>query len=555
MPSQRPLVLAAILIALLLGYAFRSNFSHPEASFRQTIPPSELAPLPGKNSISGLTIKQDKQGAWRAEFDYYYTGEPKFAALRIELAPSLAPSIGPIGSQKRDTYLPAAQRGQHHVSAAIAYPGGEQTTRQISAKLLRSMTGDQVIASQEIDEVIDWPTFQTWIQQQQMVQSSPESNLNRAVQLIDSESAPQLSDAKAILEQLIAQNAQFDAAYVELARIAMKSNWGPEGLHQAEALLSSALQIKPANVNAKILLGYVYSHQNRFTRAEALFSEVASSDTHNLWLWTNWGEMLAMQGKLEQAAEKYRRAITEPMTHDTYDRARAEAYSRLLELLQRRQDLDGMEALYKQRVNEFGPASCYSSDYARFKLQVRGDTQGAIDLARGALHQDCEDSEARQILGLAEYVKWAGDSGAERANALNQARIYLPAGPIPLYLLAKSDRTVRAAKALIVAGEKIDQRDNEGLTALAHALQDGDLVAAKRLLMLGARADAPIGIDQMPVALLPVMEGKIEAVRMLRRYGVDYSKLRFRGTTAIDFAKQTGNSQLLDALGQKASAL
>ncbi len=163
MTFQRPLVLAGILIALLLGYAFQSNFSHPEASFRRTIPPSELAPLPGRNSISGLTITPDK-GAWRAEFDYYYTGQPKFAALRIELAPSLGSSIGHDGSWRRDTYLPAAQRGQHHVSAAITYPGAEQTTRQISAKLLRSMTGDEVIASQVIDKVIDWPTFQTWIQ-------------------------------------------------------------------------------------------------------------------------------------------------------------------------------------------------------------------------------------------------------------------------------------------------------------------------------------------------------------------------------------------------------
>jgi len=73
--------------------------------------------------------------------------------------------------------------------------------------------------------------------------------------------------------------------------------------------------------------------------------------------------------------------------------------------------------------------------------------------------------------------------------------------------------------------------------------------------MLGARADAPVGISQMPVALLPVMEGNIEAVRMMRRFGVDYSKLRFRGATAIDFAKQSGNSELLDALGQNAAAL
>ncbi len=410
--------------------------------------------------------------------------------------------------------------------------------------------GDEVIATQTIDTVIDWPTFETMLQRQQLAQNSPESNLNRAVQLIDSESAPQLGEAKAILEQLINQNAKFDAAYVELARIAMKSNWGPEGLHQAEALLSSALQIKPASANAKILLGYVYSHQNRFAKAEVLFSEAATSDTRNLWLWTNWGETLAMQGKVEQAEAKYRRAITEPMTHDTYDRARAEAYRRLLELLQRRQDLDGMEALYKQRIGEFGPGSCYSSGYALFKLQVRGDTQGAIDLARGALNQNCEDSEARQILGLAEYVKWAGASGEQRAEALNQARVYLPPGPMPVYLLAKNERTVHAAKALLVAGEQIDQRDNDGLTALAHALQDGDLAAAKRLLGLGARPDAPIGFAQMPVALLPVMEGNVEAVRLLRRSGVDYSKLSFRGTTAIEYAKQSGNSELLDALGQ-----
>ncbi|TLY59301.1 MAG: ankyrin repeat domain-containing protein [Gammaproteobacteria bacterium] len=214
-----------------------------------------------------------------------------------------------------------------------------------------------------------------------------------------------------------------------------------------------------------------------------------------------------------------------------------------------------MEALYRQRMAEFGPGSCYSSDYARFKLQVRGDTQGAIELARGALNQNCEDSQARQILGLAQYVKWAATTGTQRAEALNQARIYLPAGPMPLYLLATSDRTVPAAKALIAAGEQIDQRDNDGLTALAHALQNGDLGAARRLLMLGARADAPVGISQMPVALLPVMEGNIEAVRMMRRFGVDYSKLRFRGATAIDFAKQSGNSELLDALGQNAAAL
>ena len=124
-----------------------------------------------------------------------------------------------------------------------------------------------------------------------------------------------------------------------------------------------------------------------------------------------------------------------------------------------------------------------------------------------------------------------------------------------LYLLAESQRTVAAAEALIASGERIDQRDNEGLTALGHALQEGHLEAAKRLLKLGARADAPVGPLGMPLALLPVMDGNIPAVRLMREYGIDYTKLHFRGATAFDFAKQSGNRDLLNALGDNTSSL
>jgi hypothetical protein len=112
--------------------------------------------------------------------------------------------------------------------------------------------------------------------------------------------------------------------------------------------------------------------------------------------------------------------------------------------------------------------------------------EAAIDLATGALHQNCDDTVSRKILGLAQYVKWAATTGPVSAESLNQARIFLPAGPKPLYLLATSDRTTPAAKKLIASGEPIDQQDNERLTALAYALQNRDLAAARRLLMLGA---------------------------------------------------------------------
>jgi tetratricopeptide (TPR) repeat protein len=229
----------------------------------------------------------------------------------------------------------------------------------------------------------------------------------------------------------------------------MKLNWGIEGLHQAETLLLSASQIDPANVNSKILLGYVYAHQRRYAKAEALFAEAARTDTRNLWLWTNWGELLEMQGKTDQAMAKFREAISRPMNKDSHDRARINAYGRMLAILEQRRDFDSMEPLYKQQIADFGPAGCLSTGYSRFLLQVRGDTQASMDLSRRALKQQCNVSESRQLLGLAYYVQWAGDSGPSRAESLHQARIYLPAGSTAIYLLASHTRTLPAAKALI----------------------------------------------------------------------------------------------------------
>jgi ankyrin repeat protein len=171
------------------------------------------------------------------------------------------------------------------------------------------------------------------------------------------------------------------------------------------------------------------------------------------------------------------------------------------------------------------------------------------------LHQNCDDTESREFLGLAQYVKWAATTGAISAESLNQARIFLPAGPKSLYLMATSDRATPAAQKLIAAGEPIDQQDNEQQTALAYALQDQDLAAARRLLALGAHADTPVGATRLPVALLPVLSADAEAARMLRQHGVDYARITFRGATAVEIAKRIGNPAIIDALGVKQTEL
>jgi hypothetical protein len=66
---------------------------------------------------------------------------------------------------------------------------------------------------------------------------------------------------------------------------------------------------------------------------------------------------------------------------------------------------------------------------------------------------------------------------------------------------------------------------------------------------LGARTAAPIGETNIPVALLPVLEGDVSGVELMRKLGVRYSKLRYRGATALDFARRLNNEAMLAALG------
>lgn len=74
------------------------------------------------------------------------------------------------------------------------------------------------------------------------------------------------------------------------------------------------------------------------------------------------------------------------------------------------------------------------------------------------------------------------------------------------------------------------------------------MAAARRLLRLGASPATPVGYGDVPVALMPVMAGNLELVKLMRQFGADYGKLTYQGATAFDFAKQTGDPDLLRAL-------
>lgn len=548
--SKRPTILAAILLVLVLVLVLLCIAKPALLRYSGPSLPDAPAPLPGKNEITGLKVHQDDKGRWMAEYDYFYTGEPVYAMTRVKLLSKEAPpDPSEIPSMAMGYGRP--KRGTHHVSVEVQRPPSSNavTTRSVAVEM---HTPKETVARQQVAQVINWPDILTSIREREMAGKSTEQIIEGAVKLIDDGHRESLAEAGLRLQALVSKDPQLDAAYVELARVAMKTNWGPEGRHQAENLLQSALQIEPGSVNAKVLLGYVHAHEARYAKAEALFTEVAKTDTRNLWLWANWGEVLAMQGRIEPAIQKYKEAVTRPQTHDTYDNARLDAYLHLIALLEQRDRLDDAQALYKQRVEEFG---CYSAEYARFMLLHRGDTASAITLATKGLKEPCGEVESRQVLGAAHYLVWATSTGPQRQEALNQARIFMPASAQLMYFLASSDRTVAAIQQLKAAGESVDLSDNQRFTALAHALDRRDLAAARRLLKLGASPTAPISFDEMPVAILPVLTADIEAIKLLQQFGVDYTKLRIQGTSAIDYARSTGNRRLLEALEKGGRAL
>jgi len=493
------------------------------------------------NSIWGIEVRSSEDNRWYLHFEYTYTGEPSGATFRVETPPQDGTGTDPavFRSARTKIWVPP-KLGSNSGFSELALPGAG-TSGQVIVSMVDA--NGKVFASARIDKVIKWP-------------SQADQDFRAAVELIDSNREDEVRSAREMLERVVSQNPKFDQAYVELARVAMKLNWGPEGLHQAETLLDSALKIRPDSANAKILLGYVYTHQQRFKEAEPLFAAAARSDPPNLWLWVNWGELYLMQGDIDQAIAKYREAVNRPEGWGNRN-ARKMAYEQLVVLLDHREDYDGVEAVFKQRIAEFAPDACLDAVYAEFRLNVRGDAQGAIKLARNGLNLTCDHGtpSRRDIIGLANYVQWAQATASESAEALDQARVFLPIGPRALYLLARSDKTVPAVKKLVETGEAIDQKDNEQMTALAHALDEKDFPAAARLVRLGAHPDTPVGYGLIPVALLPVMSDDLDGIRALQRAGVDYSKLRYRGVTAFEYAKQTGNDALLEVLTRKSHTL
>lgn len=530
MKQHRTAILMGLLLVILGFYLY---LQYPTTN--QVEPPLE-----GTNEIKNIKIvKHDDNTHW-VTVEYFYTGSPAGSAI----------SIVPTNPGEKvfygNRYL--AKRGLNTLTAKI-----ERSYRLLGEK---PYTNSLIVGIAHIgklvtgiteDYKIEWPSLTEAMASERRTKQSVEELYHESVNLIDNSRS---ETAKPLLEEIILREPAYAPAYIEMARVAMKTNWSPEGIAQAEKYLNSALNIDPASANARVLLGYVYTHQQRFSEAEAQFIKANEIGTKNLWLWANWGELLVAQGDVTGAIAKYLKALDGERPFNTYDRARLDAYRNALSLLEVIGDKEKQNELYSRRANEFTVNSCYLAQHAHFLIQTYGDYAEGEKKAQLAIKKGCQQRFAKQTLGLSSYYKWLQSKTENEAYKMfAQAQVFYPIGPALYYDLVKSETGLGILKTLIEQVDvDINIQNEEQQPVLALALLKKDTESALKLIQLGASVDSSMGTEKFPISLIPVTTGDIKSVEMLRKHGVEYSEVQFKNMTAVQFSEAFGSPHITKAL-------
>lgn len=567
MSSFIPSIVTAAML-LILATACPAQQTGALGSPKDQTLPSEV------REISNLKVSQRQDGRWFANFDVIQNDVKIVAEVQVAAFSGTAPdqSDAPFknGNNIPSKYVVAQiDATANHVELELGFPvwvknpsdrgivtsswESGTTTDRVVARLVRRNRSNEydVLARQVVEQNISWPPLAIWEADKKIGQEGSQATLNQAIEQIDYGSKDSIYVAKRTLERLLAKDDKLVQAYVEMARVALAMPGGTEGMLQAEALLNTATKIDPSHVNTHILRGHVYALQGRFALADSDFSKAAITNPKNIWLWSNWGNSLAMQEKFNAAIKMYQKAIESPVSNESYDRARVAAYDQLVVLYQKQHDIQALNDVQQRRLQDYGVKTCYAADFALFKLKNYADADGAIELTLPIANVPCGQSNPKEVLGMAYYVKWSHMKDGDRDATLQKARMNFPSGARLFYFLGGSEKTIDAAKQLTKAGELIDQNDNQKMTALAYAVQTKDTSTARRLLQLGALPTATVGYDAIPVALLPVFTNDLASIALMKKFGVDYATLRYRGSSAQKYARDSGNKKLIEALGLK----
>jgi len=508
----------------------------------------EEEPLDGNNEVRIVAVKPDERSSrYTVEVEYRYRGDFRRGHLR-------AYALDPAGADLPEYGFPSARMERGAGTAELRlFPESStkfaHSTRTIRVEMF-DLLRQQVVVSDDIAYPIEWPRLPFFTTPEEAMAKDANTLYREAVAEIDYGSKDSLKNARIDLEALLTKDNRFVAAYPEMARYHMKTNWGPEGLRQAEQALSSGLAIDPNHANSYVLIGYVYANQGRFQEAEDAFTKANQIGTDNLWLWSNWGKLYLMQGRVPESVAMYKKAVAGVRPYNTYDRARKDAYKHLIDIFTIGNEVESADALHLKRIAEYGGEACFAYNYAEFRQRHFDDADLVLDYARRALEAGCRyEASVRKVIGTAYYSKWsAATAPDEKQSYLAQARLFFAEGPKLIYWLAQSDKTASIIKGVVSNGMSIDVADNDGITALAYAVKDDDLKAIERLIAMGGNPNATVGQEKMPLLAIAVLGNSKRSVEYLVSHGADVNAQVYGDASLLDIAEGMGYSDVADVL-------
>ncbi|MFO1250570.1 MAG: hypothetical protein U1E77_05355 [Inhella sp.] len=539
---------SALLLALLLSAAG----AHAQASVAESPPgnSSKQTDIERRTSIESASAVQSVDGYWELRLVVLHS-HPKGAKAYVRV---LATAQLALPWDERTAGGEEVPVGRSELTIPLERPRMARDSGFTTDGLRIRVFGEserELLAELDLKQQIQWPDRNTAAHLEQVRGKTPEQLVDFGEASLAQGGLAGPERARRMFERALSLRPAYAPAYIGLARLALSANDNELGLRQAALWLGSALKFDPSNAEAQLLLGHVLALQNQQAEAEKLFEQASRSKSASAWLWVYWGNLREQQGREVDALQQYWRATERSNQRPTEERAHARAFTRLVALLERRGDSRELERAHERRIDRFGLVSCVATEYARFLVHWSGQYERALEV----MAPGCSEEDDREVRGLAYYAKWADTAAdADRLSVLSLARTYLPTTPTLWLAFAHSDRMTEVARKLLLEpGMNVDEVDSESWTALALALQARDQGRVGRLLQLGARADRPVGREQMPAALIPVFQRNLNLVKLLAERGVDYAALRYQGVSALTWARQIGGRALVEAMGAPGS--
>ena len=401
-------------------------------------------------------------------------------------------------------------------------------------------------------------------------QPNPEAALAEARKSLDSWSGQheRLDHAKTIIDQVLQQDPKNYRALKELARYTIMDgfintqygrsrphiyrigNFQPGTLENAEAIVLRAIQINPQYAEGYVLLGHIYTQQDKVQEAAAALRKAEEIGTDDPWLHLNWASLHSNRGEYAAATERWQRVLREGTTNE---KALLTAYGFLIGHYKETGQSDKALSLYEQQVEKFPSNAWLRGEYSIY-LRLLGRNDEAISQARTALRV-MDHGAGRSILALALFGKWAElvangatDTKSEpffqeaieiwpNLNDLMAGQGALGSQALVRALIAKKNVSINAkdeggSTALLIAvnrnrpqvvkfllGEGADPNvsDQYGWTPLISAADEGNEENVKALLAAGADARA-VKRGGIGAAMAAEMKGFPKLARLIREY-------------------------------------